>query len=138
MTPDPSTDAPAALSRPMRLLHLLAGLLLLALGIIGAFLPLMPTTIFMILAAWCFGRSSARLETWLLSHKRFGPTISAWRHEGAISRRAKTLACTGMALGFVLFLIGARPDWWLALAALAGLGACAWFVVSRPEPSARP
>lgn len=135
VTPDPSTEQPSTLSRPLRLLCLLAGLLLLVLGIIGAFLPLMPTTIFVILAAWCFGRSSARLEAWLLNHKHFGPAITAWRREGAISRRSKALACTGMALGFVLFLIGVRPDLWLGLAALLGLAACAWFVVSRPEPS---
>lgn len=137
MSEDPPTDGAASsrASRPMRLLYLLAGLVLTALGLIGAFLPLMPTTIFLILAAWCFTRSSTRLETWLLNHKRFGPTLIAWRREGAISRRAKALACAGMALGFVLFLIGARPTLWLLLMVLAALGACAWFVVSRPEPS---
>ena len=121
----------------LRFAYLVAGFVLLALGIIGAFLPVMPTTIFIILAAGCFARSSERLEGWLLSHPRFGPTIKAWRAEGAISRRGKTLACSGMVLGYVLFLIGARPGLLVALFVLAVFVGCAWFVLSRPEPSGR-
>jgi len=128
-------DRPDAVSaRMVRFGYLVAGFTLLALGIIGAFLPLMPTTIFVILAAGCFARSNRRIEAWLLNHRSFGPTIKAWRAEGAISRRGKTLACSGMALGYVLFLIGARPDLLLALFVLAVFGACAWYVLSRPEP----
>ena len=119
----------------LRFAYLMAGFVLLGLGIIGAFLPLMPTTIFVILAAGCFARSSERIESWLLNHKRFGPTIKAWRAEGAIPRRGKVLAVIGMVVGYVLFLIGARPDWILALFVLAVFGGCAWFVLSRPEPS---
>jgi uncharacterized membrane protein YbaN (DUF454 family) len=122
-------------ARMVRLGYLVAGFALLALGIIGAFLPLMPTTIFIILAAGCFARSNRRIEDWLLNHKSFGPTIKAWRAEGAISRRGKTLATAGMVLGYVLFLLGARPDLPLALFVLAVFGACAWYVLSRPNPS---
>jgi uncharacterized membrane protein YbaN (DUF454 family) len=122
-------------SRMVRLAYLIAGFLLLALGIIGAFLPLMPTTIFVILAAACFARSSARLERWLLGHKRFGPLIVAWRTERAIPRRAKVLAAIGMVLGYGSFLIGARPGLVLNLFVLAIFAGCAWYVLSRPEPS---
>lgn len=129
-------DRPDGVStRAVRFAYLIAGFVLLALGIIGAFLPLMPTTIFVILAAGCFARSNRRVEAWLLNHKRFGPTIKAWRAEGAISRRGKTLATGGMVLGYVLFLIGARPDLPLSLFVLACFGACAWYVLSRPNPS---
>lgn len=117
----------------LRIFYLIAGLVLVALGIIGAFLPLMPTTIFLILAAWCFARSSPRLEGWLLNHKQFGPTLRAWRESGAISRRAKFMACTGMTLGFAIFWIGAQPGLWLWLLVASIMLACAWFVVSRPE-----
>ena len=140
MSEDDSSGSPATANRragALRFAYLIAGFVLLALGIIGAFLPLMPTTIFVILAAGCFARSSERLENWLLNHKRFGPTIVAWRAEGAISRRGKTLACVGMAVGYVLFLIGARPGPMLMIMVLAAFAACAWFVLSRPEPSGR-
>lgn len=117
-----------------RIFYLLAGFVLLALGIIGIFLPLMPTTIFLILAAWCFARSSPRLERWLLSHKHLGPTVVAWRENGAIAPRSKRLAVTGMALGFMLFWIGAQPGIWLWLGVAAFMLGCAIYVWTRPEP----
>jgi uncharacterized membrane protein YbaN (DUF454 family) len=94
----------------------------------------MPTTIFLILAAWCFARSSPALEAWLLDHRKFGPPLRAWRQQGAISRPAKCMACTGMATGFVLFWMGAHPSVWLAVLVAALLLASALYVVSRPHP----
>ena len=110
------------------------GLVLLALGLIGIVVPLMPTTIFLILAAWCFARSSKRAEAWLLNHRLLGPAVVAWRQNGAIARRHKIMAVTGMAAGFVLFAVAAHPGLWLALGVGAALLACALFVISRPEP----
>lgn len=130
--PEPATGARAAATR---VAYLLAGFVLLGLGIIGAFLPLMPTTIFIILAAGCFARSSARVEAWLLANRRFGPMILAWRAERAIPRRAKIMASIGMAAGYAVFLAGARPGLWLGLFVLAFFVASAWYVWSRPEPS---
>ena len=71
----------------IRLGWLALGCLFVGLGMIGAVLPLMPTTIFLILATGCFARSSPRLEAWLLNHPRFGPTLRDWRERGAILRR---------------------------------------------------
>lgn len=133
------TERPSALAktRTMRAVYFLLGILMLALGVIGAFLPLMPTTIFLILAAWCFSKSSSRLEAWLLGHPVFGRTILDWRTHGAIAPRAKAMACAGMALGYVLFWLGARPGLWLALLVAVVLGACAAYVLTRPSaPSA--
>lgn len=132
--PVPSTPARAR-THLGRAAYLALGLVFLALGIIGAFLPVMPTTIFLILAAWCFGRSSPRLEAWLLDHPRFGATLRAWRAEGAIPRRAKGYALGGMALGFALFCWGAHPRWWVTVLVAGFFAACAAFVVSRPAPS---
>lgn len=131
-------DAPEApvlpASRSVRTGYLIAGFAFTALGIIGAFLPLMPTTIFLILAAGCFGRSSPKLEAWLLNHPRFGLSVRAWRANGAIPRKAKVFACVGMAGGMAVFLLAARPKLWLGLLVGAIMAACAAFVVSRPAP----
>ncbi|CAN7380544.1 YbaN family protein [Phenylobacterium sp. LjRoot164] len=118
-----------------RALYLVLGLGFTALGIAGAFLPLLPTTVFLILAAACFAKSSPRMEAWILNHKQFGPLVRDWRAHGAIPRKAKVLACTGMALGFAVFFLSVHPGLWLALAVAAALGACAAFVVSRPSGS---
>lgn len=126
-------QTPLARSRLMRLAYLVLGLVLLATGIVGMFLPLMPTTIFLILAAWCFSKSSQRLENWLLGHAVLGPTIVNWRQHGVIPPRAKAMACAGMALGLVIFWFAAHPAPWLLLLVAAILGACAWYVLSRPS-----
>ncbi len=76
---------------------------MVALGFIGAFLPVMPTTIFLILAAGCFARSSPSLEAWLLHHPRFGTPLRQWREQGAISRKGKAYAAAGMAAGYASF-----------------------------------
>jgi uncharacterized membrane protein YbaN (DUF454 family) len=116
--------------------HLFFGLgcIMVALGAIGVVLPLMPTTIFLILAAACFARSSPAWETWLLEHPRFGPSLRGWREEGAISRPAKAMACIGMSIGFALFCVGAHPDAWLLVSVAAVMLASGIYVVSRPLP----
>ncbi|GAB5429504.1 MAG: YbaN family protein [Devosia indica] len=120
----------------MRPIYLLLGLAMTGLGIVGAFLPLLPTTPLLILATWFFARSSPRLERWLLEHPRFGGLLRAWRDQGAIPRRAKILACCGIAVGVVFFWIGAKPGYWLWLTGAAILGGSAGFVLSRPNGSA--
>lgn len=120
--------------RSVRLGWLVLGLMFVALGFVGAFVPLMPTTIFLILAAACFTRSSPRLEAWLLNHPRFGRALRAWRAERAVPRRAKIAACLGVTIGYGLFWMAARPGLWLGLAVAVVMAACALFVVSRPSP----
>lgn len=110
------------------------GLLFVALGLIGAVLPLMPTTIFLIFAAGSFARSSPRLEAWLLEHPRFGPALRAWRREKAIPRRAKIAACVGIAGGFVVFVLAVHPHLIPTLAVALVLALVAAWIVTRPAP----
>ena len=109
------------------------GWLMVVLGFIGALLPVMPTTIFLILAAGCFSHSSPRFEAWLLDHRWFGPPIRRWRARGAIPRRAKIVAIASMAGGYAVLLLTANPALWIDLIVAAGLIACAAYVATRPD-----
>lgn len=117
----------------MRSVYLVLGLLAVGLGFLGLFLPVLPTTPFLLVAVACFARSSSRLERWLLEHPRFGPTLRDWRERGAIPRRVKATALAGTSLGFSLFWFGGAPGPGLtALVAslmLVGLA----YVFSRPS-----
>ena len=114
-----------------RHLYLAAGFVCIALAVIGAILPLMPTTVFVILAAYCFARSSPRLERKLLDHPTFGPHILRWREKGAISRKGKRAAAAAFAFSIVVALIFVHFPWSLAAVAAAVLiGSWIW---TRPE-----
>ncbi|WP_374291798.1 YbaN family protein [Paenirhodobacter enshiensis] len=117
----------------IRVLFLALGGVFVLLGFVGAFLPVLPTVPFLILAAGCFARSSERLENWLLSHRHFGPLLSDWRERGAIPRRAKLLALAGSGAGFVLFVWGRAPGWPLGLAVGAVIAGAMLYVFSRPD-----
>ena len=122
----------------MRVVYFCMGCVMVALGAIGAVTPLLPTTIFLIAAAWCFARSSPRLEAWLLNHPTFGKTLRDWRSHGAISRPAKMMACAGMTFGFFAFWFSAHPSLWLAAGVAVLLSICAGYVVSRPPAVDQP
>lgn len=80
-------------------LWLAGGVVSLVTGIIGIFLPVLPTTPFVLVAAWCFSRGCARCERWLLEHRRFGPMVHDWRRNRAVPLRAKQLAVVSMVFG---------------------------------------
>ena len=98
-------------------------------------LPLMPTTVFLIMAAACFGRGSPRCEAWLLRHPRFGPILLDWREQGAMSIRSKAMACSGIGLGLGLFCWQADAGVGLKLVVAALMAACALYLLSRPLPA---
>ncbi|HEY0214065.1 MAG TPA: YbaN family protein [Paenirhodobacter sp.] len=120
-------------SRVMKAVFLTLGLLATALGFIGVFLPVLPTTPFLIVAAACFARSSTRLEAWLLAQPHFGPLLVNWRERGAIPRYAKGMAVGGSSIGFVIFVLTAHPGPWLMLAVGAIIAAGMIYVVTRPD-----
>lgn len=132
LTTPATPAAPLERRRLLRWGYLVLGCLMVALGLIGAMLPVMPTTIFLILALACFSRASPRLEQKLLDHPRFGPSLRLWRQHGAMSRRAKHYACGGIALGFVLMCAG-RPPWWVIVMVGAFEIGLVVYLVRRPE-----
>lgn len=117
-----------------RALWITAGLALVALAIVGAILPVMPSTIFGIGAAACFAKSSPRLEAWLLDHRWLGPPIRAWRASGAIPLPAKLLALGSMAVSALGVALFAPPV--PAILSVVVLGASALFVATRPVAAA--
>ena len=106
---------------------------MVALGFVGLLLPVMPTTVFLILAAACFSHSSPRFERWLLDHRWFGSSIRRWRERGAIPLGAKIVAIVSMAGGYVVLLVTVEPVLWVDLIVGAALIASATYVATRPD-----
>lgn len=124
--------------RVLRHIYLLAGLLFTGLGFIGIFLPLLPTTPFLLLALWCFARSSQRFHDWLYNHARFGRYLQDWKYHGVIPLKAKILSVTMMTASFVYLTTrdGVAP-WVLALVAAVLLSVAA-YILSRPSQRPKP
>ena len=122
-----------------RVLWLLAGACSLLTGIVGIFLPLLPTTPFVLLAAFCFSRGSQRCETWLLQHPRFGPMVRDWRAHRAVPLRAKQLATLMMTLGSAWAWWAMPPGIrWLPAALCAGVAAWMWSLPTAPPRAVPP
>ncbi len=88
----------------MRVIYLCFGFIFLGVGIIGIFLPLLPTTVFILLSAYCFSRSSEKFYNWLIDHPRFGQSIRDWQGSGSINKRAKKYAVGMIILSFIISL----------------------------------
>ncbi len=116
----------------MRLIWVTLGLLSLGLGIIGIAVPLLPTVPFVLLAAFCFARSSEHLHNWLLTHPRFGPVIEDWNQNGAISPRIKRISTLSILAVFGISLVmGLRPV--ILIVQAITLGCVTVFIWTRPN-----
>lgn len=117
---------------PFRVVWIASGLLSVGMGIIGAFLPLVPTTPFVILAAWCFARSSPELRARLVNSRLLGPSLRDWERDRAVARRAKISATFLLALVLVMSIVLGFPGWVIALQAVAAVGVLL-FLWTRPD-----
>ena len=114
-----------------RYLYRLLGFIAVALGAVGAVLPIMPTVPFLLLAVFFFARSSPELERKILDHPQWGWQVRDWRERRAINRRAKVMAIGAMATGAVVtyFTLG-HPWYWVSVAILVICGA---WIATRNE-----
>jgi len=133
---DPDTSRPVSPSQargPVRWLLTAFALLCLTLGLIGVVVPGMPTTVFILLAAWAAARSSTRLHAWLMHHRLFGPMLRDWEQGGLVSRKAKLSATLMMGLCALLLPLTAASVWvvWLSLGSMGAVLVWLW---RRPEP----
>ncbi|MBD5771452.1 YbaN family protein [Marinomonas colpomeniae] len=105
-----------------RILYLLLGWFSLITGIIGIFLPLLPTTPLVLLAAWCFSHSSERFHSWLLNHKFFGPIVNDWQSSDGIPKRSRNRAILFMWAGMLISILMVSRFW--ATITLISIGIC--------------
>jgi uncharacterized protein len=108
------------------------GLVSTGLGLVGAILPLVPTTPFLLVAAYAFARSSPRLHDWLLHHPQFGPLIINWRQHRAISRRVKIASIALMGTMVVAGWFAGMSSLVVTAQAMI-LGCVALFILTRPN-----
>lgn len=104
----------------------------LGLGAAGAFLPVLPTVPFLLVAAWAASRGWPRLEVWMLEHERFGPPIRQWRERGVVARRAKWVASLLMGASAIIVLLLGLPVLVKGLVILV-MACTAWWLWLRPE-----
>lgn len=127
-----ANDNEARVCAPARYLLLAMGWLNVGLGIIGIFVPLMPTTIFLLIALWLFSKSSRRFQRWLYFHPRLGVTLRAWHAHRAIPGRAKLAALLMMTASWVCVAIFVAESWILPAVLALVLTPIAVFIASRP------
>ncbi|MDN8358829.1 YbaN family protein [Acinetobacter baumannii] len=105
----------------------------ITLGIIGAILPGMPTTVFLILAAWAASKGWPQMDAWLLNHPKYGPTLRDWRANGTVPRKAKWIATIMMTASGILMLFTPAPFWVKVFTDTTMLVVAIWLWL-RPEP----
>ena len=141
LPPSPSSqDSTPRRSSRFRWAWWLLAYVSLGLGIVGIFVPGLPTTVFVLVAAYAASRGSDRLHRYLQQHSRFGPMIRDWQAHRAVSRRAKwaatltMLACAGVLLAIMVSVASHR--WWMAALPIACMAAVSLWLWLRPEPPA--
>jgi len=119
-----------------RIFFIILGWFSLITGIIGIFLPLLPTTPLVLLAAWCFSKSSERFHTWLIEHKYFGPILRDWQSSDGIPKRTRNRAILFMWLGMTISIIIVGRFWATLCLIIIGLAVSIYLLrmPTRPDP----
>lgn len=118
------------LTRP---LFFAMGWLFFAVGFAGVFVPVLPTTPLMILALWCFSRSSVRFHKWLYTHRLFGPPLQHWDRHGVIPLVAKVFAAGFMTASLVYMYGFLVTPAWVKVLVTATMAYGLWFILSKPS-----
>ena len=109
------------------------GLLCVALGLVGVVLPVMPSTVFFLIALWAFSKSSARFHAWLYHHPRLGRPLRQWHAHRVIPLPAKIMAVSTMALSLLIVSLFVAEDWMLPSALGLILATVAAYILTRPH-----
>lgn len=134
----PAANGPADAPPPENVfrrspLHLAIAYLCTGLGIVGAFLPLLPTTPFLLIAVWAAPKGSPELHRWLYQHPAFGSVLIAWEQKRAVSTRAKWSACILLTVSWLVMY--SQTSTWVVPAITGTLFLCiAAFLITRPTP----
>lgn len=121
-----------------KIIYLLLGHIFLMLGILGAFLPVLPTTPFLLLSAFLYSKSSPRLHNWIMSHKYLGPPLKDWHERGVIGMKAKIIATIMLVLVIVLRISTLNVSVWVRGFATAVLIGVLVFIWTRPSQRSQP
>jgi len=121
-------------------LYMVGGWACLSLAVIGALLPFLPSTPFVLLASWCFYRGSPRIHAWMHRSRWFGPTLDDWHHYHGIRRGLKHRAILLVALVVAVSLVYSSLAWWLRYLFLAAVAVglyTIWTVPTLPDDAPR-
>ncbi|WP_321392883.1 YbaN family protein [Emcibacter sp.] len=121
------------IARTKRWIYNLLGAVFFITGFIGIFLPVLPTTVFMILALWAFSNGSEQFHQWLYHHPTFGPPLQAWEERGVIPLKGKIMAVLVMSLSALYLVFLTAAPVYAVIAAIICMICVAVFVVTRPS-----
>lgn len=137
-SPPPERDLPQPRPTRLRWAWWLLAYASLGMGVLGVFVPGLPTTVFILIAAYAASRGSDRLHRYLVAHPRFGPMIHDWHLHRAVSRKAKWAATTAMvvcAAVLLALMVWVGPHrWWMVALPIACMAVVATWLWMRPEP----
>lgn len=127
-------DDPTQTGSRAALLWRLMGMGCVAIGIVNAFIPLLPTTVFLLIGVWAYGKGDPALRRRLLEHPRYGRALTLWVEHRQITRRGKLAACGGIALSAAITLVWIGPHKAAGWMVAGGLALLCLYLLTRNEP----